>query len=309
MPMKHIRKGISKRGSMTRAYSAGAEKIADNMYLDCRTEDYHIKYGITKEDCRKFAKLLIKAINTVCPGPLNTMSYLQQLASYEIGKYEKFEDGEIATKKYQKLRKEFVELVIAIRTKKRDNKVITNDELDRLDNLKSQMNNMETRLVYGNGRDKLRWRTPSKFPVTYLCYTEREEKVVGTISGFTKNNKKAQINHVGKFPTKQPDMRGFMCGISPNFVHSMDASHMALTIDKYDGAFGAVHDSFSTHACDVEELLALTKETFIEIYNVRNFYNYIQRQLISNDVNLDIDQPNRGSLNVEDIYQSDYFFA
>ena len=30
MPMKHIRKGISKRGSMTRAYSAGAQKIGEN---------------------------------------------------------------------------------------------------------------------------------------------------------------------------------------------------------------------------------------------------------------------------------------
>ena len=40
MPMKHIRKGIAKRGSMTRAYSAGAQKIAENMYLDCHVEGY-----------------------------------------------------------------------------------------------------------------------------------------------------------------------------------------------------------------------------------------------------------------------------
>ena len=33
MPMKSIRKGISKRGSMTRAYSAGAKKISENMLL------------------------------------------------------------------------------------------------------------------------------------------------------------------------------------------------------------------------------------------------------------------------------------
>ena len=67
MPMKKIRKGISKRGSMTRAYSAGAKKIAENMYLDCRTEDYHEQYGIDRDDCNKFARILIQAINTVCP--------------------------------------------------------------------------------------------------------------------------------------------------------------------------------------------------------------------------------------------------
>ena len=33
MPMKHIRKGISKRGSMTRAYSAGDSKIGENMWF------------------------------------------------------------------------------------------------------------------------------------------------------------------------------------------------------------------------------------------------------------------------------------
>ena len=81
--MKHIRKGISKRGSMTRAYSAGASKIAENMYFDCKTEDYHEEYGIDQTDCNKFARLLIQAINTVCPGPLQTMTYLQSLAAFE----------------------------------------------------------------------------------------------------------------------------------------------------------------------------------------------------------------------------------
>ena len=64
---------------MTRAYSAGATKIGENMWFDCKAEDYHEKYGLTDEaDCNQYlAKLLIKAIDTVCPGPLDTMSYLQ----------------------------------------------------------------------------------------------------------------------------------------------------------------------------------------------------------------------------------------
>ena len=84
MPMKHIRKGISKRGSMTRAYSAGAAKIGENMWFDCRTEDFHDIYDITEEQCMSLAKILIKAINEVCPGPLKTMGYLQNLAGVAI---------------------------------------------------------------------------------------------------------------------------------------------------------------------------------------------------------------------------------
>ena len=118
-----------------------------------------------------------------------------------------------------------------------------------------------------------------------------------------------RITHVAQVPTDRPDMRGFMSGISPNFIHSMDASHMALTIAAWNGEFGAVHDSFSTHACDVDKLLQKTKDVFIEMYDVPNFYNYIQSQLITDDSEIDIVQPDLGDLNIEGIIDSDYFFA
>jgi DNA-directed RNA polymerase len=84
MPMKHIRKGIAKRGSMTRAYSAGKQRIAKNMYDDCHMEGFTVKYGITEDDCNKLAHNLIQAINTVCAGPLKTTKYLQKIAEHEL---------------------------------------------------------------------------------------------------------------------------------------------------------------------------------------------------------------------------------
>ena len=82
--MKHIRKGISKRGAMTRAYSAGHLAIALNMYADCYAEGFHSKYNITMSDCTDLSYNLIKAIDEVCPGPLETMSYLQTIANHII---------------------------------------------------------------------------------------------------------------------------------------------------------------------------------------------------------------------------------
>ena len=238
MPMKHIRKGISKRGSMTRAYSAGAGKIAENMYFDCWVEDYHEKYGISKEDCTKFAKTLVKAIDVVCPGPLSTMAYFQALASVEI----------------------------------------TNN-------------------------DRITWTTPSGFDVEYTAWKMENHRIRGTISGYR------QVKHVVHLPSDYPDIRGFMCGISPNFIHSMDATHMALVVDNWGNNFGAVHDSFSTHACDVEDLLALTKSKFIEMYDVPNFYDYIAEEIVTDHRNLDVQQPEQGTLDIQEISQSDYFFA
>jgi DNA-directed RNA polymerase len=84
IPMKHIRKGIAKRGSMTRAYSAGRNRIAKNMYDDCHMEGYTVKYSINENMCGELAKNLIEAINTVCAGPLQTTKYLQKIAEHEL---------------------------------------------------------------------------------------------------------------------------------------------------------------------------------------------------------------------------------
>lgn len=234
MPMNKIRKGISKRGSMTRAYSAGAQKIAENMYTDCKTAGYTEEYGITEEHCKGFARDLVKAIQSVCPGPLKTMKFLQQLA---------------------------------------------NKKLD-------------------DGWNFITWTTPSGFPVVYTCNHKLSQKQRGSIKGL------GQVNHVAKIESDKPDRRGFMCGISPNFIHSQDASHMSLVICEFNGDFGAVHDSFSTHASDVDDLLKITKEVFIDMYKDNNYYNTIESK-----IGCSAEQPELGNLNINDINNSDYFFA
>jgi DNA-directed RNA polymerase len=95
-----------------------------------------------------------------------------------------------------------------------------------------------------------------------------------------------------------------MCGISPNFIHSQDASHMSLVIAEFDGPFGAVHDSFSTHASDVDELCQLTKDVFVDMYNKPNYFDIIEGRLGAT-----AEQPELGDLNIEDVKKSDYFFA
>ena len=158
MPMKHIRKGISKRGSMTRAYSAGQTKISENMFFDCKAEDYHEKYGIEEKDCYKLAGQLIKAINEVCPGPLKTMAYLQTVAKYELGSFIRVhENGMIADSEFTTLEKRRKELF-----KQRD---MTDEELEELDALVKEKKKYKFVLDSGNGNDILTWSTPSGFNV------------------------------------------------------------------------------------------------------------------------------------------------
>lgn len=295
MPMKHIRKGISKRGSMTRAYSAGEKTMATNMYADCYQENFTEEYNISVDDCNKLSHNLITAINKVCPGPLETMAFLQKLAAYEIGTYKIFKDGKAADKKYKEIKKVIKDLKY-----KRDK---SEDELQELNRAVLSTDEYEAKLVEGNGANVLRWTTPSGFHVVYENFIQRSIKCKGTINGV------GRVNHVAYERTELPNMRGYMSGISPNFVHSMDAAHMAILIDNWEGDIAAVHDAFATHASDVDHLVATTKECFIIIYEEDNFYDYIEQSILTNTDGLTVEQPTRGNLDITRIRESDYFFA
>ncbi|CAM9712481.1 unnamed protein product, partial [Heterosigma akashiwo] len=55
----------------------------------------------------------------------------------------------------------------------------------------------------------------------------------------------------------------------PNFVHSLDSTHMMMTAVKMHEAgldFAAVHDSYWTHAADVDTMNRLLRESFVELY-------------------------------------------
>ena len=59
-------------------------------------------------------------------------------------------------------------------------------------------------------------------------------------------------------------------GMLPNYIHSFDALHMqnvVLELDKVGKQdIWAVHDSFGVHACDIDDLRDIVRETFIEIH-------------------------------------------
>jgi len=251
IPMKHTRKGIAKRGSMTRAYSAGKKRIAANMYDDLYMLGFHDKYNISKEQCTMLAGHLIDAINKVCQGPLKTTKYLQKIAEYELN----------------------------------------------------------------SGSASMSWITPSGFPVVYKANLQHERKQRGSIKGIS-GNKDGRVMHVIKVDVtnqttggKVPCRRSFASGIAPNMVHSLDAAHMANTIVSFGGSFAAVHDSFSTHADDVDLLQDITKMTFIAQYDVPNFFEKIEAMLITDKDGFSVKQPEIGNLNINEVNSSEYFFC
>jgi|APSaa5957512535_1039671.scaffolds.fasta_scaffold11808_3 DNA-directed RNA polymerase len=241
IPMKLIRKGLSKRGTMTKGYSAGLKCISDIIYQDSYDAGIVGKYDLNRSDSWKLGKDLVGSYDQICSGPVRIKNYLQELVSHRLAQ----------------------------------------------------------------GVDTVCWETPSGFPVVAEKWLKWRRKTIGYIN----QNK---YHHVYMEYLNIPARHELASGISPNVVHSYDAAHMALVIcslkDSGNRSFGAIHDSFSVHAGDIDALIAVTKIEFIKMYK-GDVLEDLKVQITMGDEACTIEQPEKGNLDLEGIMDSEYFFA
>lgn len=100
---------------------------------------------------------------------------------------------------------------------------------------------------------------------------------------------------------------------APNFVHSLDAAHLAKTVlaCKEHGikAIALIHDSYGTHACDVDLLGRLLRVEFVKMYSEDLLLKLEEEvKAYAPDVELP-ERPSRGSLDLSQVLQSPYFFS
>lgn len=113
------------------------------------------------------------------------------------------------------------------------------------------------------------------------------------------------------------DKRRMANAISPNFVHSMDATHLVMSVcvaeDNGIDAFAMIHDSFGTHAADTAMLAACLRTAFVDLYTdldvLEDFRNQILRQVDEADEKKIPSVPAKGDLDLEEVRSSDFFFA
>lgn len=102
--------------------------------------------------------------------------------------------------------------------------------------------------------------------------------------------------------------------ISPNFVHSLDAAALMLTIkagwDEGITAFACVHDSYGTVAADCAVLARCTRQAFVRLHQhdvIGDFYRQLQEQAWKAE---DVPAPPQpGTLDLSGVLASDYFFS
>jgi len=147
------------------------------------------------------------------------------------------------------------------------------------------------------------WCTPLGFPVVQYYY------------------KKAQRIQV--------DSNRQRNGCPPNYIHSLDATHMMLTslyCEKQGITFASVHDSFWTHPSNIEDLSKILRDQFVSLYSddllndLSNYFlNVYRPHLVENSLlvdktdlqilNLIKHVPNRGKFDINQVLKSKYFFS
>ena len=149
------------------------------------------------------------------------------------------------------------------------------------------------------------WETPIGFPVLQARKRVISKQVETELAG------RIQIRL--NTDSDQIDVQKQRLGAAPNFVHSMDACHLMMTLLKSQelgiDSLACIHDDFGTHAEDTDKLHTAIRWAFVELYK-------------GNDVLADFGErlqpscsipfppvPDKGTLNLDEILHSPYFFG
>ena len=164
--------------------------------------------------------------------------------------------------------------------------------------------------IHGKERLGISWVTPIGFPVLQ-AYAKTKGMRVKTHFGGLRTRLTLKTSDTTKLDTRKQTS-----GISPNFIHSLDASHMMLTVNSCvnEGItdLAMVHDSYATHACNTGELNYLLRKAFVEQYTpnlLEEFRNQITSKLPENVAKRIPAVPPMGTLDINEVLESDFFFS
>lgn len=150
------------------------------------------------------------------------------------------------------------------------------------------------------------WVTPSGF-YAYQDYRKEAPLRIQCIfrEGITI---RGRVRLSYNLPTEDQNKIKQANSIAPNFIHSMDASHMhlALLAAKEAGIknLGMVHDDFGTSAKDADKMFNLIRDTFIDLYN-KDIVGDLYEQFAFFKIP---EPPEKGTLDINDIKKSLYSF-
>jgi DNA-directed RNA polymerase len=158
----------------------------------------------------------------------------------------------------------------------------------------------------------IEWRAP----ITGLAVVQENYKY---------KTKTVQATYLGKrfSPSLRIDSQtelsaqGQRSAITANFIHSLDAAHLVITMNKLldegVGRFGCVHDSYIALASDMDLLSRLTRWAFVELHQGNIMESFFETSCVGlpEDVRecLRRNMPEQRGLSLEHVADSPYLFS
>lgn len=150
------------------------------------------------------------------------------------------------------------------------------------------------------------WKTPTNFVVHQEYFDYKEHRINTYIDGtLVKPLVREHNNKMDTFRNRN--------GSAPNFVHSLDASHLTISVhmcNKYGVTdYSMIHDSYGVHAHHVPRMALSLREAFVEMYKENDVITSFRGDA-EESVGLPMpDPPDRGNLDIDSVIGATYFFA
>jgi len=162
------------------------------------------------------------------------------------------------------------------------------------------------------------WTTPAGFPV-WSEYTKQDQKRIDLIF-MGQQRIRVTVNtgdKTGKDGRPEIDAAKQASGIAPNFIHSMDASHLQLTVNACARhgvhSFAMIHDSFGCHAGFAHVMFEQVRQVLVDTYEehdvIAEFFEEFAEQLHESQLEKMPALPSKGNLDIREILKSLYTFS
>lgn len=161
----------------------------------------------------------------------------------------------------------------------------------------------------------LRWTTPAGVPCINRYHDATTQRI--ELWCYDKGVKVRSTVVVATGYEKPIAKEKAASGISPNVVHSMDASHLLLTVgncaDEGITDIATVHDSFGCLACDAPRMNHILRDTFLKMYTdhdiLAELLESARADLTEANHHRLPELPTKGTLDLKDILNARYAFS
>lgn len=148
------------------------------------------------------------------------------------------------------------------------------------------------------------WLTPLGLPVVQPYRRGSSTMFIDTV--FQRVTLTSNKDHL---PVSVPKQKS---AFPPNFVHSLDSTHLMLTaVECYKEGieFAAVHDSFWTHACNIDRMNKILRHQFLNLHSQPLLDELLEGFRCRFPKLKFQDVPQRGEFDLKKVLDSTYFFA